>query len=82
VRDEPATWRRPVEAVTWFVTGRTWRTAAPTAALVGTILSAVNQGAVMLDGQATAMTCVRIAVNYLVPYCVASIGYLAARRAR
>lgn len=82
VRENPATWRRPAEAVMWLVTGRTFRTAGPIAAVVGTILSAVNQGSVLFDGQATVATWVRIIVNYLVPYCVASIGYLAARRGR
>ncbi|HEX5403767.1 MAG TPA: nitrate/nitrite transporter NrtS [Pseudonocardiaceae bacterium] len=64
------------------MTELTFRTAGPTAAVVGTVLSAVNQGGVLFDGHATMVSWVRIGVNYLVPYCVASIGYLAARRAR
>ncbi|MFZ2172441.1 MAG: nitrate/nitrite transporter NrtS [Rhodococcus sp. (in: high G+C Gram-positive bacteria)] len=63
-----------------FVRGVTVRTAAPTAAVVGTVLSVVNQGSVMVAGDADGGTWVRIVVNYLVPFCVASVGYLSARR--
>ncbi len=64
-----------------FASGHTVRTAGPTAAVVGTVLSLVNQGAVISGGQADGGTWVRVAVNYLVPFCVASVGFLAARRA-
>jgi hypothetical protein len=56
--------------------GVTYRTASRVALVVGTILSAVNQGTVIANGHAVATTWVRVAVNYLVPYTVASIGYL------
>lgn len=75
-------WTRPIEAVGLFLRGHTVRTACPTALVVGTVLSAVNQGAVLVDGQATVGTWLRIAINYLVPFVVASVGYLSARRAR
>ncbi len=74
------TWSHPSQAVMLFLRGRTARTAAPVAALVGTVLSAVNQGDVVLAGAAGLSTWVRIAVNYLVPFLVASFGFLAARR--
>lgn len=73
------TWSRPREAVALFLRGRTVRTAAPVAAVVGTVLSAVNQGHLVLDGGGTG-TWIRIAVNYLVPFLVASTGFLSARR--
>jgi len=76
------TWSRPTEAARLFLRGRTARTAAPVAAVVGTILSAINQGHLVLDGSADTATWIRIAVNYLVPYCVASFGFLSARRIR
>ncbi|WP_072690413.1 nitrate/nitrite transporter NrtS [Rhodococcus marinonascens] len=63
-----------------FVRGATARTAVPTAAVVGTVLSVVNQGSIVVDGTADGGTWVRVLVNYLVPFCVASVGYLAARR--
>lgn len=53
---------------------------APVALVVGTILSAVNQGAVVLDGHAGWMTWLRVAVNHAAPFVVASVGYLGAGR--
>ncbi|MBI2170083.1 MAG: hypothetical protein HYU28_11395 [Actinobacteria bacterium] len=50
------------------------------AAVVGTILSAVNQGSVIADGRTTWVTAVRVLVNYVTPFTVASIGFLSARR--
>jgi hypothetical protein len=75
------TWSRSGEAVVLFVRGRTARTAAPVAAVVGTVLSAVNEGHLVLDG-GDAATWIRVGVNYLVPYCVASVGFLSANRER
>src|SRR5688572_14500554 len=69
-------WRTARDAVALIVRGVTYRTASRVALVVGTILSAVNQGAVIANGHAVATTWVRVAVNYLVPYTVASIGYL------
>lgn len=75
-------WTRPIEAVGLFLHGHTVRSALPTAAVVGTVLSAVNQGAVVAGGDATIGTWLRIAFNYVVPFVVASVGYLSARRVR
>ncbi|NUR27742.1 MAG: class I SAM-dependent methyltransferase [Catenulispora sp.] len=52
------------------------------AVVVGTVLSLVNQGEVIAGGGATRGTWVRVAVNYLVPFLVASTGYLSGRRVR
>ncbi len=76
------TWSRPREAVAMFVRGATLRTAGPTALLVGTVLSLVNQGAVVANGHGDGGTWVRVAVNFVVPFCVASVGFLSARRVR
>lgn len=76
----PVTWSRPSTAFRLFLRGRTARTAAPVALVVGTILSAVNQGHLVWAGEAGTGTWVRVAVNFVVPFCVASIGFLAARR--
>ena len=73
-------WSTPREAGTLFLRGRTVRTALPIAAVVGTLLSAVNQGVIITGGDADTTTWVRVAVNFVVPFCVASFGYLAARR--
>ncbi|MBS4728240.1 nitrate/nitrite transporter NrtS [Mycobacterium sp. SM1] len=77
---DPPTWSRPRQAMALFARGRTVRTATPTAALVGTVLSLVNQGAIIAGGHADGGTWLRVAVNYLVPFCVASVGYLSAHR--
>lgn len=74
------TWTRPTEAVALFLRGVTVRTAAPVALIVGTVLSAVNQGHLLIGGDAGAATWIRIAINYVVPFLVASFGYLSARR--
>jgi hypothetical protein len=79
-RSTATTWTRPIEAVGLFVRGHTVRTACPTALVVGSVLSMVNQGAVILEGAATLGTWVRVGVNYLVPFLVASVGFLSARR--
>jgi hypothetical protein len=50
------------------------------AAAVGTILSLVNQGDLILEGGFTAATAAKLAMNYLVPFVVSSLGYISARR--
>lgn len=74
------TWSSPGQALRLFARGITARTAGRVALVVGTILSAVNQGETIVDGSATWLTWVRVGVNYCVPFCVASIGFLAACR--
>lgn len=76
------TWSHPGEAVRLFLAGATVRTAWKVAAVVGTVLSAVNQGGVITAGDATPATWVRVGVNYLVPFLVSSIGFLSACRDR
>jgi hypothetical protein len=63
-----------------FLRGATLRTGLRVSVFVGTILSVVNQGETIADGNATPATWVRVAVNYLVPFLVSSYGFLAARR--
>lgn len=55
------------------------RTSASVAFLVGSVLSLVNQGAVLLSGTATASaaTAMRVVANYAIPYAVSGWGYLA-----
>jgi hypothetical protein len=77
---EAVTWTRPTEAVVLCLRGVTVRTAAPVALIVGTILSLINQGHLVFAGTADAATWTRVAVNYLVPFLVASTGFLSARR--
>ncbi|MEM7222579.1 MAG: nitrate/nitrite transporter NrtS [Pseudomonadota bacterium] len=50
-----------------------------TALVVGTLLTAVNQGDLILAGEATNL--IKILFNYLIPYCVATWGAVTAKRA-
>jgi len=51
------------------------------ALVVGTILTLINQGSVILGGDATTLTWVRTGLNYCVPFIVSNLGLLAGRRA-
>ncbi len=62
--------------------GGTARVAGLVALIVGTILSAVNQGSVIAAGHSGWVTWARVAVNYATPFIVASVGYLGACRTR
>lgn len=70
-------WTTTTDAARLILRGVTYRTASRVSLVVGTILSTVNQGTVLVHGDATTATWIRIAVNFAVPYTVASIGYLA-----
>jgi len=74
-----ATWESYGEAIGLFLRGATFATAARIALVVGTWLSLMNQGRAIVAGNAP---WVKVALNYLTPFVVASLGYLAARRRR
>lgn len=75
-------WRTYLEAVVLIARGVTLRTGLQVALVVGTLLTAVNQGSVLLAGDATVATWVRVGFNYVVPFLVSSVGYLAPLRVR
>jgi hypothetical protein len=68
-------WREAVAVVMW--PAHLKRTGL-TAAIVGTILFAINQLNVVIDGQATALVWTKAGVTYLVPFAVSNIGILIA----
>lgn len=70
------------EACILVLCGVTVRTALPVALVVGTILSLVNQGAVIAAGGASSAVWWRVAFNYAVPFVVSSLGFLGAGRIR
>ena len=72
-----ATWESYGDAVRLFARGATLATASRIALVVGTWLSLLNQGRAIADGNPP---WVKIGLNYLTPFVVASLGYLAARR--
>ncbi len=74
------TWSSPRQACALVLTGATARTCLPVAAVVGTVLTVVNQGTVLLAGHHGPATVARVAANYVIPFCVSSYGALSAVR--
>jgi hypothetical protein len=50
------------------------------ALVVGCILSIINQGDVIVHGNATSATAVKIGLNFVVPFIVSNLGVLAGNR--
>ncbi|MGI8612581.1 MAG: hypothetical protein ACR2KL_01325 [Nocardioidaceae bacterium] len=76
-------WSQPREAVQQLLRGATLPTCTPLALVVGTLLSAVNQGDALLAGRGDERVAVKVAVNFLVPFLTSSTGaLLAVRRLR
>jgi hypothetical protein len=73
-------WSRPGEAVRLFCRGITARSALPVAAVVGCVLSAINEGPRIVGGHAGGLVWVQIGLNFVVPFLVASYGFLTAAR--
>lgn len=63
-----------------IISGATWHVSSRAAVLVGTILTAVNQGDHVLAGAVTWPTGARIVANYAIPYVVAGVGFLSGYR--
>ena len=74
-------WSRPSEAARLFARGITVRRCIPVAAVVGCVLSAINEGARIVSGRAGWTTWVQVGLNFVVPFLVSSYGYLTAARA-
>lgn len=73
-------WQTPLQAAKLIFTGATVLATWRIALVVGTILSVVNQLGPMMDDPDSWLTWTRVAFNYLVPFVVASVGYLTAYR--
>ncbi|MGH8994585.1 MAG: nitrate/nitrite transporter NrtS, partial [Acidimicrobiales bacterium] len=73
----PPPWSSPREACVLIARGYTFRTGVVVASVVGTILSSVNEGTLIVSGHVGVSTWARVATNYLVPFVVASVGYFA-----
>jgi hypothetical protein len=73
-------WSKPADAARLFFRGSTVRPCVPVAAVVGCVLSAINEGVVVVTGRAGWLTWVQIGLNFVVPFLVSSYGYLAAAR--
>ena len=75
-------WTQPREACRQLACGATLRTCTPVALVVGSVLSVVNQGDVMLAGMADERVALKIMANLLIPFLTSSAGALLAVRAR
>jgi hypothetical protein len=58
------------------------RKASIVAGVVGTILAVINQGDLLLRGQLSKGTLVKIVLTYAVPFCVSVYSVLATNRER
>lgn len=45
--------------------------------VVGTVLTTINQGDIILGGTATRLTWIKVGMNYVVPLIVSNLGLLA-----
>jgi hypothetical protein len=52
------------------------------ALVVGVILTVINQADVVIGGDATGLTWVKVGLNFCVPFVVSNLGLLAGERAR
>jgi len=82
VTSRDLSWSTWPQACRLVLLGRTARPALKVALVVGTLLTAVNQGGVLLGGGVDWATVARVAANYAIPYVVSSIGLLSAHGPR
>ena len=81
VHDSPG-WSTAREALILVTRREHLRRTLLTAAVVGTVLFAINQLDVVLGGRATRATWTKGAVTYVVPFVVANVGLLIGTRKR
>jgi hypothetical protein len=70
-----------LEAVAPCRERRTLRRTSRIAIVVGCILTGINQGDVLAEGKANAVTGVKIGLNFVVPFIVSNLGVLVGARA-
>lgn len=75
-------WTRPREAVRLLLSGATARMCLPVALVVGTVLSLLNHGDVVVQGAASGAVVVKVLANYAIPFLSSSTGALMAVRRR
>jgi len=75
-------WAEPRHAFRQLSRGATLRTCVPVALVVGSLLSAVNEGDVLVSGMVTQRVVVKLAANLLIPFLTSSTGALLAVRTR
>lgn len=69
-------WETWPQAFHLFLHGVTLSACIPVALIVGVILSTINQSDVIVSGSATTITWLKVGMNFVVPFCVSSYGFL------
>ncbi len=69
-------WNTWPKALILFFHGATLYSCIPVALIVGLVLSTINQGDVIANGAATTGTWLKIGMNFVIPFCVSSYGFL------
>ncbi|MFT5701397.1 MAG: hypothetical protein ACI8ZB_004289 [Desulforhopalus sp.] len=69
-------WETWPQALRLFVHGITLTSCVPVALIVGTLLSTINQSDVIISGAATLFTLLKVGMNFVIPFCVSSYGFL------
>lgn len=75
-------WIRPCEALRLLLSGATVRTCLPVALVVGTVLSLVHQGDVVVQATAGLGVVLKVLAHYALPFLTSSTGALLAVRRR
>lgn len=76
------TWSTAGEALRFCAQRHLLRRTLMVAVVVGILLSVINQGSVVADGEATAATWLRVVANFVIPFLVSNVGALSAARSR
>ena len=80
--DGPPSWRTASEALAVCLHRPNRRRIGLIAAVVGSLLVGINQGGVLVSGHASWVVWVRVALDYVIPTCVSTMGVLAGYRNR
>jgi len=76
----PPSWRTASEAVAVCLHRPNRRRIGLIAAVVGTLLLGINQGGVLASGHVSWVVWARVALDYVIPMCVSTMGVLAGTR--
>lgn len=80
--DAAPTWRSPSEIPRVVLHRPHLRRTLVTTGVVGTVLFGINQADVVMGGDATVVTWLKIGLTYLVPFVVSNLGVLFATQRR
>ena len=78
--EAPPTWTCASEAVDVCLFPPNRKRIAAIALVVGSLLAAINQGGTLASGHVDWVVWIRVALDYLIPTCVSTLGVLAGSR--